>query len=443
MKAQNWLSLLVTVTALSFPAHGLAAQAAGGVETRIDEMEKRLERLERSDSEQKVVIEGIRGHVDTLEGELGMVDYRTARIRAIQERVDAFSIGGDLTLVLQGALKNRQAGGNRAEGSYNANLFITAPAGRNGNIFFRVNAGQGEGLAGFLPESFSGPNATIQITEPVFNLFEAWFSTSFAIPRTEPDRLGLTIGKLDPAGFFDENAVANSETGQFLADVFVNNLALEFGGDESGFGPGAVLTYRFTSAYNKGLNVTGKVGVFEADGDFEGMFNRPFAIAELGVERPYYGLMGNYRVYAWVNEERHVDLADPSRDNLSNKGIGVSLDQQVTNDVTLFARIGIQDEDVSQFDRSFSLGLQAVGNPWKRSKDVLGIAYGNTRPSDKFKELSPDVNFGDEHYMEAYYNFWVSENVTVSPDIQYVVNPGGDRGKDDVFIYGVRGHFAF
>ena len=48
-----------------------------------------------------------------------------------------------------------------------------------------------------------------------------------------------------------------------MADIFVNNLAVETGGDGNGYGPGVAVGYRFTSIYNKGLNVKGSIGLFE------------------------------------------------------------------------------------------------------------------------------------------------------------------------------------
>src|SRR3989338_6293101 len=219
------------------------------------------------------------------------------------------------------------------------------------------------------------------------------------------------MGKMDPTALFDANAVANSETNQFLADIFVNNLALEFGGDANGGNAGVSIGYRFTSIYDKGLKVVGRIGMFEGDGDFKDVLDRPFLIAELDTWMPFYGLNGNYRIYGWVNNNKHTDLLDSSKDNLSNQGFGVSLDQQVSN-------------------------------------DVIGIAYGASHVSSKYKAASLGLdgyaaNASYEHYLEAYYKYWASKNLSISPDLQYVINPGGDNAKDSIFIYGVRMQATF
>lgn len=447
-------SLFALCLALALPAQGIlspvsAEQAAKGtVEERLERVEKKMEDFDNIKSEHRGLLDELKGHVETLESELTMVDYRTGRIKALQEKAEAFSIGGDLSLIMQGATNTGSAGGDRAEGSYSADLFLTVPMGRFGNVFFRGDIGQGDGIAPNLPPTFSGPNADLEFNQPSFELVEAWYWTEIPIPDLKDRRLELTIGKMDPTAVFDANKAANSEFSQFMADIFVNNTSIEFGGDANGYGPGATIGYRFTSIYDKGKSVTGRIGFFEGDGDFTKMFDSPFLIAELDIWRPHYGLEGNYRFYAWVNKTGHADLLDPAKDGLSNKGAGFSIDQKVTDDVTLFTRYGIQDRKVSRFDQVFSVGAQLAGNAWKRGNDNIGVAYGASHVSKPYRQASLSLDGYEasaafEHYIEAYYKYFVNNNISFSPDVQYIVNPGGDKEKDSVFIYGLRGSLSF
>jgi len=436
--------VLVAVTLLNANGAPVFAQDEE-LKKRIEILEEKTRDIERMDEEEKGRWEELTGHVETLERELTMVDYRTGRIRALEEKVGALTIGGDLSIFLQGVLSNAEGLGKKADGSYSGDLFLIVPSGPYGNIYLRGDIGEGEGISPLLPPTFSGPNADLHVGEsnkPEFELVEAWYWTSIPYPDIRDQRLELTLGKIDPAALFDANAVANSETSQFIADIFVNNLALEFGG------AGLSAAYRFTSIYNKGLNVTGRVGLFEGDGDFKDVLDRPFLIAELDVWRPYYGLNGNYRLYGWQNNTSHTDLADESRDNLSNQGFGLSIDQQLSNDITLFARYGMQDKDVSPFDQVLTLGGQIVGNGWRRANDMIGIALGASHVSDKYQEASltldgyeADADY--ENYIEAYYRYWANQNLSISPDVQYIINPGGDGEKDNVFVYGIRMQATF
>ena len=50
---------------------------------------------------------------------------------------------------------------------------------------------------------------------------------------------------------------------------------------------------------------------------------------------------------------------------------------------------------------------------------------------------------GNENYIEAYYKYWANANLSISPDFQYVINPGGDKEKGPLFIYSVRMQLTF
>ena len=429
--------------ALIFSVLAISSGSFAGTEEEIKALRERVDAMENQHSEFR---KGLMEELEFLRRDMDMVDYRTARIKALDQKVGAFTLGGDLSFFMQGY----SAGGKgRVDGTYSGDLFLTIPVGPRGNVYLRGDIGEGEGIAGALPPTFSGPNADLEFNEPKFTLAEAWYWTSFPIPDLKDQRLELTIGKVDPTGIFDANAVANSETDQFIADIFVNNLAVEFAGDGNGYGPGVAIAYRFTSIYSTGSEVVGRVGLFEGDIEGEGthkrVFDRPFVIGELDIKRSYYGLDGNYRIYGWMNQNSHTKW--DGSDDAANKGLGLSLDQRVSNDVTLFARYGIQDEDVSNFDQVITLGGRIIGNGWRRANDAIGIAYGLAKTSSKYKDVSLAVDGyeakGDEHYIEAYYKYWANANLTISPDLQYVINPGGDEEKDAILIYGARMQLTF
>lgn len=441
------VAILALVAVALFNA-ALVFAEEDALKNRIEILEKKTQELEKAGEEEKGRWEELTGHVETLEKELTMVDYRTGRIRALEEKVGALTIGGDLSFFLQGIVNNAEGLKEKADASYSGDLFLIVPSGPHGNVYLRGDIGQGEGISPLLPPTFSGPNADLEFNEPKFNLVEAWYWTSFPYPDAKDRRVELTIGKMDPTAFFDANAVANSETSQFIADIFVNNLALEFGGDANSYGPGLSMGYRFTSIYNKGLKVAGRVGLFEGDGDFKDVFDRPFLIAELDIWRPYYGLNGNYRLYGWTNQNKHTDLLDSSQDDISNQGLGLSIDQQLSNDITLFVRYGVQDKDVSKFDQVLTIGGQIIGNSWRRANDRIGVALGASHVSDKFQEASLTLDRYEaaadyESYIEVYYRYWANKNLSISPDLQVIINPGGDEEKDNILIYGARMQITF
>lgn len=99
LKVRHLLLPAVIVIILSFPLLSFATEEQmKRLEQKIEAIEKRADDLEKElRQEHKPLLKEISEHITTLEKELDMVDYRTGRIKALQERVDAFSIGGDLS----------------------------------------------------------------------------------------------------------------------------------------------------------------------------------------------------------------------------------------------------------------------------------------------------------------------------------------------------------
>ncbi len=405
---------------------------------RIRAIEERVQRLEQETAiEHRHMIEEMKRHIDTLQRELERIDYRTVRLKAIEEKIKAFSIGGDLTFFLQGVQGSKVADG--AEGSYSANLFFVAPAGKNGNVYLRGNTGQGEGVTTRLPDMFAGPNADLELNAAEVELVEAWYRVEFPL-LDRVRRFELVAGKLDPTAFFDANEIANSETEQFISDIFVNNPAIEFGGDANGYGAGIVAGYRCFAG--KRFDITTRMGLFEGDGDFNDMLDEPFVIWEMDVHRKKKGRQGNYRLYVWFNGTDHQDIVNPDRTGLTNNGVGVSLDQMVSEGITLFARTGYQRDDVSSFDYTFSFGGELSGRWFVKEDDTFAIAYGLLHTSPSLRK-SGDADREFEHHIELYYRYTVNDNLSITPDIQYVINPGGKSSQGELFLYAMRVQVSF
>ena len=111
MKGTFKLKIIFTAAALLlFPLLSFAAEdQLKQLEQKIEAIEKKTEDLEKEiRMEHKPLLKEISEHITTLEKDLDMVDYRTARIKALGEKVEAFSIGGDLTFFLKGVAKNSQ-----------------------------------------------------------------------------------------------------------------------------------------------------------------------------------------------------------------------------------------------------------------------------------------------------------------------------------------------
>lgn len=347
--------------------------------------------------------------------------------------VDGLSIAGGITMIGQGTNgndKNTPPEDDVIDGSISADIEISASMGEHGEAFLGLEAGEGSGLESDEIVSFWGVNADAGATS-TFELTEAWYEHRFF-----NDVVTFTIGKLDLTNYFDGNEVANDETTQFLSGGFVNNIAIEF--------PDNSAAARLTLSPNELLDIS--AGAQSGDSDWEDISEKPFLMAEADVKPKFGDLQGNYRVYVWTNRTYHTELMDATNNKERGYGYGISLDQQATDYLTLFARLGYQDKKIYEIDIAWSGGLALSGSIWGRNDDVLGVAYGEVRLSDNYKDAVLDpagTNTGNEGHIEAYYSLVINEHITISPGIQVVTNAKGDDDFETVVIGAVRGQFTF
>jgi carbohydrate-selective porin OprB len=292
----------------------------------------------------------------------------------------------------------------------------------------------------------TGYNADIEaFNDSNVHLTQAYYE------RDVNERLAFSVGQLDITGYFDANEFANDERSQFMAPVFVNNPVIEFGGSEDFYALGV----RATCAPTENIAVT--LGAFEGDGDYTDTFDKPFLMAEADFAFKPFGMDGNYRVYYWYRGARpdltpgfNADTtATPTNRALLkefNNGLGISVDQMVSDNVGVWLRAGLQREQIAQFDKFVGAGVNVAGEFFGRANDRMGFGYGASFMGQDYEDYLNTLGAFEsapEHYLELYYNYAVEhagpdEGFHVSPDFQYVVNPGGDKNAPSAFIYGVR-----
>ncbi|MBS0325412.1 MAG: carbohydrate porin [Proteobacteria bacterium] len=353
------------------------------------------------------------------------------------------------------------AGTHEARGNGRGDVVAEFPGGTIGDaagkLVTHLRFGQGGGVS-LRPTYTSTPNTTtfeasdgsrtIHVT-----VAEAWYQLDVPLSRDGPKaaphgRLELTAGKMDPFAFFDQNAVAGDETTQFLNNVFVHNPLLDSGGDVGadrfGFSPG--VRVRYAIGRDDADNWGASVGMFGSGNgaDFTASFGHPFVIAQLDTTRSLVdGQPGTYRAYAWTNGA--ASGFDGSRARRS--GWGMSIDQRIGDTATLFARFGheTQGSDRTRFDRALAVGAELGGGWWGRAADAAGLAFGLLHTSSAYagataadRELAGYAASGDETSIEAYYRWQLDKRLELSPDVQWILRPGGDGAAPAAFVAGVR-----
>jgi len=409
----------------------MAALAAASAETQadIESLKKRVAELER--------------RADGTE----RVDERGHRLHPVHSAY-GLKIGGGVTMTGQGVYGLKPGNKQPGAAALSADISIESPVGKKGRAVGVLDLQHGAGLTK-IPPLLKSPNGSPTGTNADVESFDddQLHVTEFYYEYNADDALILTVGQMNLTGYFDANAYANNERTQFLANAFVNNPAIEFGGTDNFYGPGVMGTY----TPFKGVDLI--AGAFDNDGDYVETFDRPFVMAELDVNTGIFGREGNYRFYYWNRQGRPAaslgDTAnpnDPALEKAANQGAGISFDQELMDGAGVWLRASVQRHKVAQSDRFLGAGLNFKGIAG-RSGDSVGLGYGASFMGKDYKgylaDTQPLFRTATEHYLELYYDAAVAgatENTGfhIAPDVQYIVNPGGDGNGAKVFVYGMR-----
>ena len=472
--------LLLALTVGAGPA--FATDNIEVLKAELRRLSERMEALEKHNEEMEKALASDR--VSEKEPEMAtrlkaiefQVLSRQKQARQI-EALEGITVGASITGVVHKVGAGATTSGERATRSnYRGDISVTLPGGEMGNtdakIFAHLQFGQGKGV-GLRPTYSSTPNSTafsvgsVAADDSFGILAQAWYQLRIPLlnggsKANAREHLHLTFGKIDPFVFFDQNTAADDESTKFLNNVFVHNPLLDSGGDIGadayGFAPGAILQY--TNGHNKGSEWTLSLGVFGTSGsnraansaNFNGNLRAPLVIAQAQKAARFNYLPGNYRVYLWRNG-RGAGYDNAER---PHTGVGVSVDQKVTNDLTVFGRYGHQLQGKVRFDRALTLGGELNGSLWGRAADALGFAVGALRTGPSFRNDSPalDANHdgvadfgyqasGTENQFELYYRGKVNSRLELTPDIQWIRRPAGDGTAQAITVVGLRAKVGF
>ncbi|MFZ5482719.1 MAG: carbohydrate porin [Pseudomonadota bacterium] len=353
--------------------------------------------------------------------------------------LEGVSAGASLLMVAQ---KPSGTDDGKPQLTARADVEVELPMGSlgdsEGKLFAQFRAGDGDGID---VGAYATPNATAFGNQASPVLIQAWYQLDIPVGAASGNlgRVEVTVGKIDPFGFFDGNNIADDESEQFLNLAFIHNPLLDAGGDigvgSHGASPGVRVAY--LSDVNGGTPWSASLGVFGAGegADYLNSFQHPLVIGQVEFAGKTFGaLAGAFRLYAWSNGNA-TPLDEASRDR--HTGWGVSLDQDVTPHIALFSRIGFSTDGEVAVDRAFTLGAQFAGAAWGRDKDRIGLAYAWMKASDESGLEAA------EQVLELYYAWQVNEHLSLSPDVQWIRHPGGDKSAGNMTVWGLRAKAAF
>lgn len=282
---------------------------------------------------------------------------------------------------------------------------------------------------------------------------EVWYEQTFWESKAR-----FRLGKVSMTTDADANAYANDQTSQFMNTALVN--AVSFPAPDGGLG--FVLVVQPVDWFYVNLQAadaqavesqTGFKTTFHDEDHFFGSFEFGF----LPIWQTARGnLPGAYRLGMWYDPQpKEVFASDllgrrrtfpVKRDDV---GFYFNMDQVVWKEdpqdaadsqgLGVFMRYAYAHEDVNPIEHHWSLGAQYQGLIPARDDDVLGFGFAQVIPSDKLREIE---GISSESIYELYYNASVFPWLTVSPDVQFISDPGGGTAQDS-FVAGVRLQMAF
>ncbi len=303
-------------------------------------------------------------------------------------------------------------------------------------------------------------------------------------------RIVLVVGNFSVLDFMDKNTFAGDLRRQFFNMAFMTHTAYDFASDARGYSWGGLAefywddwTLRFARMappdHPNQLELDLRLGTYYGDQ------------VELEHRHQLWGKDGVVRLLAYHNHlitGRFDDAvaaiqADPTKNAAActsfnygsanagapdlcwarkpddKYGIGINIEQHLTDDIGLFLRGMVSDGQTEVYaytstDRSLSFGMLAGGTLWHRSNDTFGVGGNFGWISDAHANYlrlgGVDGFIGDgslqkasEELFEVFYSYGLLSDVWLSVDYQLIVNPAFNADRGPVNLFGLRGHAEF
>jgi high affinity Mn2+ porin len=293
-------------------------------------------------------------------------------------------------------------------------------------------------------------------------------------------RIELKVGQMSVSDDFDRNSYANSARTQFLNWSLWNDTAWDFAANTRGYTDGFVVGY-VSPAWSLRYGMY-RMPLYANAQTMETLLRAREQDLELTLSPSATGTI--VRLLAWHNTARMGDYAQAlaiaaatnavpnvAADDMQGRhkfGYGFNAEQPLADggDSGVFLRLGWQDGKTEDFvftevDRHASAGGQLSGIHWGRGEDRLGVGLVLEGMSDVHRDylaaggsgfLLGDgaLNYAHEEILETYYRAqWTWElgraavRAQLTPDFQYIQNPGFNRDRGPVRFYALRIHFEY
>lgn len=371
--------------------------------------------------------------------------------------------------------------------SVTSTLFLGARLWHGASLFVNPELAGGSGLSEVVGIAAATNGETFRIGDPAPNIYLArlFFRQRFALSKNTvylpsdfnrigervPERyVGVTVGKIGAADYFDNNRYSHDPRTQFMSWALMSNGAWDYPANTRGYTPSFVLEYvtprhelRYgfslvpvTANGNKMNWTLAKAGshVLEYTHRYN-LKNHSGAVRLLGFLTTTN--MGNYEQSLAANPTK-PDVVSTRNYGRTKWGFGLNAEQELRSDLGAFFKASWNDGHnetwmFTEIDRSLSAGLSLDGTRWKRAGDNIGLAYvasGISKPHRNYLRAGGNgfilgdgrLNYALEQLAELYYSAaFVEGRLYVSGVYQFLRNPGYNKDRNGpVSIFSIRVH---
>ena len=374
------------------------------------------------------------------------------------------------------------------QNSITASLFFGARLWKGAEVYVDPEIAGGSGLSGAFGMAASTNGESFRVGDPSPTLYvaRAYFKQTFALGSKstmnedgqnqladkEPKRFfRIVAGKFSLGDFFDNNAYSGSPRTQFLNWGLMSNAAWDYAANLRGYTAGAIGILQID-------NMTYKLGIATEPKVANGAdLNTNLGMARglnAEVDRAYMlkKRAGHVRVLGYMNETNmgsyaaamHImdsngrpNVILSERNARRKTGFGINVDQQLTDVLGIFGRIGWNDGKTetwafTEADRTISLGISLTGDKWKRKDDNIGVAIVANGLSKDHKDYlaagglgfqlgDGKLSYSNEVVTELYYSWKpLAKGLWMTGDYQFALHPGYNSNRGPVNVFSFRLH---
>jgi high affinity Mn2+ porin len=375
--------------------------------------------------------------------------------------------------------------------SLTTTLFFGLRLEKNTSFYFNPEVAGGRGFSGVtgLANSSNGELPRVASATPKPYVARLYVSHDFAFGRAAAfaesaenqlagerpvNRYTVTAGRFTLTDFFDNNRYSHDPRTQFLGWSVMYNGAWDYPADVRGYTWGWVhevhtqhWSFRYASAamprVANGLRFDRRL--FRNRGDVFEVERRWDAGRRPGAARVlHYQNRANAGVYAdalrlAASAGGAPDVTATRRNGTLKYGFGINVEQEIADDVGIFARLGWNDGKTESFaftaiDRLATGGVSIGGKRWHRPFDTVAVeataagisgvhAVYLAQGGLDFLIGDGRLQYGPETIVESYYSARVLPWLYASIDLQHVSNPAYNQDRGPVWIPSLRLHAEF